>query len=462
MQNRYNYIGDEDFIGNNMYAHRKFMQEYNLSCAAMREFAFGIKMGDLNALKKEFTLLSRLQKQGLLESYIDFENLWGIPDMSAPSGLPLEIAKQFNHQHIIEFLNKEKEKLFSHTMVPITTNEKGQYVFPKSPCGILPFFIKDNKIVWGCIETNRVRIVANSPPAGTQNIDVAKDAEYFSIEVSKPLKIKELNGYNLLLMSGNYFDDAVKKLGKPILLQMEDGSFKLWGDTSGKGDWKETVLVGFHLPEEWKKQKEVFLSHDNNILKEGHTQLNKDFLQPFIEKCDLLLKNAPLTEVDIQEAKLNKRPILINHDKQLSIFGYDGQWKETILTDLTVEEFEYLQALFLSIKDNHVIIKNKDINEPLLKIVERGHILGKSVSEENFQDIVNCFIKNGYKVYVEDMLKTAAHETKEEHGVDISIDGSHRHLLVCLCEFAEQKILAKRGTTTQKVYTAYIDLAPIL
>lgn len=82
----------------------------------------------------------------------------------------------------------------------------------------------------------------------------------------------------------------------------------------------------------------------------------------------------------------------------------------------------------------------------------------KTVADQNYQDILNCFIKNGYKIFLENTLATAAHETQEEHGVDLrKTIGVHNNLLVNMVEFEPQTILAKRGTTTQKIYVAHLN-----
>ncbi|GEM_PF-3705036 len=62
--------------------------------------------------------------------------------------------------------------IFASNSMPIEINynENHQYYFPNTPCGILPFYINENKIVWGCVESNRVGPIVVAPPGGTQDI----------------------------------------------------------------------------------------------------------------------------------------------------------------------------------------------------------------------------------------------------------------------------------------------------
>ena len=103
-------------------------------------------------------------------------------------------------------------------LAPIGKAENGQYLFPNTPCGVLPFYInQENKIVWGCIETNRTRIKSTHPPAGTQDIIVIRNKERFTIEVSKPLRalgidcLKSFFGKNV---SGENYQGIISTLIK--------------------------------------------------------------------------------------------------------------------------------------------------------------------------------------------------------------------------------------------------------
>ena len=83
---------------------------------------------------------------------------------------------------------------------------------------------------------------------------------------------------------------------------------------------------------------------------------------------------------------------------------------------------------------------------------------GKPFSGQNYQDIIDCLLKNNFEVFLESPIATAIHETLEEHGVDLRKDvGKDNHLLVDLFEFMPQIIQAKRGTTNQKIIVAYLE-----
>lgn len=94
-------------------------------------------------------------------------------------------------------------------------NEQGQYFFPCTPCGILPFWInQENKIVWGCVETNRTGIISTLPPTGSQDLIVIKDNERLAIELSKPLPdlkkdfLEALTGKN---SSGQIYQEIITR-----------------------------------------------------------------------------------------------------------------------------------------------------------------------------------------------------------------------------------------------------------
>lgn len=107
-----------------------------------------------------------------------------------------------------------------YPLSPLEKDEKKQYPFPNSPCGILPFYINpDNKIAWGCIEANRTGVKSSQPPAGSQDIIVIKDNERFSIEVSKafpdlkkdfmkPFTGKNVNGQNYQEIMNCFIDNG--------------------------------------------------------------------------------------------------------------------------------------------------------------------------------------------------------------------------------------------------------------
>lgn len=115
MKNKYEYIGGADLNGR-MFAYESEMKKNNLSSKAIKDFAIAIKNGNLNALVDEFKELSKQQKSGLLNLFIDYNDLLGNGmDLSARLGYPIKLAEKFKHKHIVEFLELEQKKLSSYT-----------------------------------------------------------------------------------------------------------------------------------------------------------------------------------------------------------------------------------------------------------------------------------------------------------------------------------------------------------
>jgi len=113
MQNRYKFIGGYDLVGR-MFVYEEQMQRFNLSSAAIRDFATAIKKGDLERLTNQFQELEEQQKTGLLNLYIDYNDLWGnYFNIHAAIGYPIDLAKYFGHEHIANFIEEEKIKLTS-------------------------------------------------------------------------------------------------------------------------------------------------------------------------------------------------------------------------------------------------------------------------------------------------------------------------------------------------------------
>lgn len=79
-----------------------------------------------------------------------------------------------------------KREVMRASLTPLETNAAGLYPVPNRPCGVLPCYIESNRILWGCVESNRVGVIAIAPPTGTQDIIIIRDHERFVIEVAKP------------------------------------------------------------------------------------------------------------------------------------------------------------------------------------------------------------------------------------------------------------------------------------
>lgn len=143
---------------------------------------------------------------------------------------------------------------------------------------------------------------------------VSKNFVGFKPAFVDPLKEEDLEipglgivfGYDLLLMSKKEFDEKGKKSKHPVLIMMEDKSFKLWGDIDGKGNWQETALNQFKLAKDWEKKESVFVCSTDEIypiLKKGHT-LVLDAPNSPIKR----LKTPALSDYVIQEMeKIDKR-----------------------------------------------------------------------------------------------------------------------------------------------------------
>ncbi len=66
-------------------------------------------------------------------------------------------------------------------------------------CGVLPYCLdKDNQIIWGCVESNRVGPVTIAPAAGIQDIFAIRDGQRFVLEVGKPFP--DLNSHHFPAM----------------------------------------------------------------------------------------------------------------------------------------------------------------------------------------------------------------------------------------------------------------------
>ena len=175
----------------------------------------------------------------------------------------------------------ELNSLAQLPLSPLEKDQQGVFAVPTMRCGVLPCYIdKENQILWGCVESNRVGTVTITPPAGIQDIIVIKEELYISLEVGKP------------------FPD-----------------------------------------------------------------LKIEFLAPYI---------------------------------------------------------------------------------------------GKLFRDQPYQEIIACLLANTFKVYVENPLETALHETYEEHGIDLRKEGKDHHLLNTLIECPVRKLSGKQGATAQYTCIAFL------
>lgn len=74
-----------------------------------------------------------------------------------------------------------------HPLIPLEKAPDGNYPYPHTRYGILPYCVKDTgEIVWGCVESNRVEPITFEPAAGTQDIIVLKGDKRWVLESGKP------------------------------------------------------------------------------------------------------------------------------------------------------------------------------------------------------------------------------------------------------------------------------------
>lgn len=97
--------------------------------------------------------------------------------------------------------------------LPLEKNKGGLYPVPIMRCGVLPFYFdKDNQIIWGCVESNRVGPITITPPAGIQDIIIMKDEQCFNLEVGKPfpdLKFNFLSAFTGKLFRDQTYQDII-------------------------------------------------------------------------------------------------------------------------------------------------------------------------------------------------------------------------------------------------------------
>jgi hypothetical protein len=84
--------------------------------------------------------------------------------------------------------------------------------------------------------------------------------------------------------------------------------------------------------------------------------------------------------------------------------------------------------------------------------------IGQLFRNEAYQTIVAALEDNGFRLFVENPLEAALHETQEEHGADVrEHTGRDYHLLIRLLERPEQEIIAKKGSEEMHVWVAQLQ-----
>ncbi len=117
------------------------------------------------------------------------------------------------------------KKIERKTYVPtlLKCDEDGLYPVTITRYGILPYY-KDHqgRMLWGCVQSNRVGPITFSAPAGTQDIIINDATHEYTLEVGKPLP--DLNLVYLQSYVGQYFRDDVYQT---VLRLLEKHHFKI-------------------------------------------------------------------------------------------------------------------------------------------------------------------------------------------------------------------------------------------
>jgi len=82
------------------------------------------------------------------------------------------------------------KKIERQTFVPtlLTCGEDNLYPLPRIRYGILPYYIdRKGRMLWGCVQSNRVGPITFSAPAGMQDIIVNNEVDEHTLEFGKPL-----------------------------------------------------------------------------------------------------------------------------------------------------------------------------------------------------------------------------------------------------------------------------------
>ncbi len=97
------------------------MQQFDLSIAALQEFAIAVQNGALDKIQSMFAILTEQQRKGLLTIELDYSALidpfaWGIPRQTA-----IKHAQDFEHKGIAQFLTQTRIDSIISQMSSVST-----------------------------------------------------------------------------------------------------------------------------------------------------------------------------------------------------------------------------------------------------------------------------------------------------------------------------------------------------
>lgn len=115
-KNLYGYKGND--LQGRMFVYEEHMRKYNLNSAAIITLASALKSGSLEQIRTLFDSVEDLQKSGLLDVFIDYEDMENdFQNQNPPMGLPIKLATQFKYPDIINYLTTVQNDLKTEKQV---------------------------------------------------------------------------------------------------------------------------------------------------------------------------------------------------------------------------------------------------------------------------------------------------------------------------------------------------------
>lgn len=122
-KNLYGYKGTD--LDGRMFVYEEHMRKFNLNSAAIITLASALKSGSLEQIRTLFDSVEDIQKSGLLDVFIDYEDIENdFQNQDQPMGLPIKLATQFEHPDIISYLTKVQDDLKTKTQVHVNTGKQ--------------------------------------------------------------------------------------------------------------------------------------------------------------------------------------------------------------------------------------------------------------------------------------------------------------------------------------------------